>query len=42
MLRYESETWILQRILRYIWRLVYGSGVMDLAEVPQVFIDIET
>ena len=36
MLRHESETWILQRILRYIWMLIYGSGDMDLAEVPEI------
>ena len=35
MLRHESETWILQRILRYLWMLIYGSGDMDLAEVPE-------
>ena len=27
----NPETWILQRILRYIWMLIYGSGDMDLA-----------
>ena len=45
MLRHESEdmdlytdpeTWILQRILRYIWMLIYGSGDMDLAEEPEI------
>ena len=36
MLRHESETWILQRILRY------GSGDMDLAEVPEIHMDAET
>ena len=36
MLRHESETWILQIILRYIWMLRYGSGDMDLAEDPEI------
>ena len=30
----DPETWILQRILRYIWMLRHGSGDMDLAEDP--------
>ena len=42
MLRHESETWILQRILRYRWMLIYGSGDMDLAEVPEIHMDAET
>ena len=36
MLRLESDTWILQRIPRYIWMLIYGSGDMDLAEDPEI------
>ena len=48
MLRHESddmalytdpETWILQRILRYIWKLRYESGDMDLAEDPEIYMD---
>ena len=42
MLRHESETWFLQRILRYIWMLIYGSGDMNLAEVPEIHVDVET
>ena len=38
MMRHESETWILQRILRYKWMLIYGSGDMDLAEVPEIHV----
>ena len=29
-------TWILQRLLRYIWMLIYGCGDMDLAEEPEI------
>ena len=36
MLRHESETWILQSFLRYIWMLRHGSGDMDLAEDPEI------
>ena len=36
MLRHESETWILQRFLRYIWMPRHGSGDMDLAEDPEI------
>ena len=36
MLRHESGTWILQSFLRYIWMLRHGSGVMDLAEDPEI------
>ena len=36
MLRHESETWILQRILRYMWTIRHGSGDMDLAEDPEI------
>ena len=36
MLRHESETWILQSFLRYIWMLRHGSGVVDLAEDPEI------
>ena len=48
MLRHESEdmdlytdpeTWILQRILRYIWMLRHESGDMDLAEDPEIHMD---
>ena len=41
-LRHESETWILQRILRYIWiiwMLRHESGDMDLAEEPEIHMD---
>ena len=31
-MRHESDTWILQKLLRYIWMLRHGSGDMDLAE----------
>ena len=41
MLRHESQTWISQRILRYIWMLRYGSGDMDLAEDPEIHMDGE-
>ena len=41
MRRHESETWILQRILRYMWMLRYGSGDMDLAEDPEIHMDGE-
>ena len=36
MLRHESETWILQSFLRYIWMLRHGSEDMDLAEDPEI------
>ena len=42
MLFRDPETWILQRSLRYIWMLIYGSGDMDLAEVPEIHVDVET
>ena len=32
----NPETWIWQRILRYIWMLIYGSGDMDLAEELEI------
>ena len=38
----DPETWILQRSLRYIWMPIYGSGDMDLAEVPEIHMDAET
>ena len=50
MLSHESDTWILQRILRFedaeTWirrhGLIYGSGDMDLAEDPEIHMDDET
>ena len=35
ILKHESKIWILQRILRYIWMLICGSGDMDFAEDPE-------
>ena len=35
----NPKTWILQRTLRYIWMLIYGSGDMDVAEDPEIHMD---
>ena len=35
----DPETWILQRILRYMWMLRHESGDMDLAEDPEIHMD---
>ena len=32
----SPETWILQRILRYLWLLRHESEDMDLAEEPEI------
>ena len=42
MLRYESEIWRLQRILRAIGMLIYASRDMDFTEDPEIYMDGET
>ena len=39
MLRHESETWILQGVLRYLWIFIYGSADMDFAKVLEIHMD---